>query len=900
MNLDNHYWHALSSHQVLTELGVDDSGLSSSEIDQRLAEYGPNELSEPKTSGPLRRFAQQFHNVLIYVLLIASGVTALLGQWLDASVIFGVVLANAGIGFVQEGKAVDALRAIRHLLLPQARVLRDGKHASVAASCLVPGDIVLVQSGDRIVADLRLIHSKNLNIEEATLTGESLAVEKSADPVKQNAVLGDRQSMAYSGTLVTAGQGTGVVVGTGRNTEIGRISSLVASVEPLSTPLLQRMSEFSRWLTMAILITAVSIFLFGIWVRDYPIHDMFLAVVGLSVAAIPEGLPAIMTITLAMGVQRMVQHNAIIRRLPAVETLGAVSVICADKTGTLTRNEMTVRSLITADADYHFEGSGYEPRGNIVQAGKAINIVDHPVLASALQAAVLCNDASIEPQDQTCRVHGDPMEGALLVAGFKGGQSRNAENRRLPRLDLIPFESEHKFMATLHQGPDQTALIFIKGAPEKLLDICNLQRTSEGEQPLKPDYWHAKIIELATQGQRVLAVAASSSPTTKLSLHLDDLENGLVLLGLFGLIDPPRSEAIDSLRQCHSAGIDVKMITGDHAATACAIARQLGFRNADTVLSGQELSTLSDDELRQQVRDVDVYARVSPEHKLRLVRLFQEQGLIVAMTGDGVNDAPALKRSDVGIAMGRKGTEAAKEASEMVLADDNFSSIVDAVEEGRTVYDNLRKAILFILPTSGGEALIIIAAILFGFQQLPLTPVQILWVNMVTTVTLAMALSFEPTEAGVMQRPPRPRDEPILSRLLLWRVFFVSAILMGGTFGLFLWDMAQGSSIEHGRTVAVNTLVLFECFYLFNSRYISEPVLSWQGLSGNRWVLIAVAALLLFQLGFTYLQPMQMLFGTEALELSVWGIATLVAASVFILVELEKLIMKRFVSTLPD
>ena len=897
MKKNNHLWHTLSGEQVLTQLDVDTSGLSSEQANHRLAEYGPNELPESSTRGPLRRFAEQFHNVLIYVLLLACGLTALLGHWLDASVIFGVVLANAVIGFVQEGKAYDALRAIRQLLAPQARALRDGVHISIAAKCLVPGDIVLVQSGDKIVADLRLLQSKNLEIEEAALTGESIAVTKSIDPVTPEALLGDRLCMAYSGTLVVAGQGSGVVVGTGHDTEIGRISSLVADVEPLSTPLLRQISKFGRSLTLAILATAIVTFAFGVWIRDYPVTDMFLAIVGLSVAAIPEGLPAIMTITLAIGVQRMVRQKAVIRHLPAVETLGAVSVICADKTGTLTRNEMTVRSLVSADADYQIEGIGYEPRGNILHADKVIDVADHPPLASALQAAVLCNDASIEPEGQTCRVHGDPMEGALLVAGLKGGLSHDAENEVWPRQDLIPFESEHKFMATLHQGMDQTGLILLKGAPEKLLEMCNLQRGKNGDQPLKRDYWRAKTIELATQGQRVLAVATRSSSSVKESLHLDDLTESLVLLGLFGLIDPPRSEAIEALRQCHAAGIDVKMITGDHAVTASAIARQLGFNNADAVLSGQELSTLSDDELRAQVLEVAIYARVSPEHKLRLVRLLQEQGLIVAMTGDGVNDAPALKRSDVGIAMGQKGTEAAKEAAEMVLTDDNFSSIVAAVEEGRTVYDNLRKAILFILPTSGGEALIIIAAIVFGFQHLPLTPVQILWVNMVTTVTLALALSFEPGEAGVMQRLPRRRDQAILSRLLLWRVFFVSAILMSGTFGLFLWDMKQGSSIEHSRTVAVNTLVLFECFYLFNSRYISESVLNWQGLSGNPWILVAITALLVFQLGFTYLQPLQMLFGTEELELRVWGITTLVAASVFILVELEKFIMKSLSAT---
>lgn len=891
-NLKSVNWHTESEQKTFSLLETSQKGITKEEAEKRLSQYGENRLPESKTHSLLVRFLYQFHNVLIYVLIAAGLITVLLGHWVDASVIFGVVLLNAVIGFVQEGKAENALRAIRHMLSPNAMVVRDGKQTLIKAEYLVPGDVVFLQSGDKVPADLRLFRVKGLQIQEAALTGESVAVEKMTESVAQESVIGDRKCIAYSSTLVTHGQGSGVVVKTGADTEIGRISTLVSEVESVTTPLLTQMAQFGRWLTMAILAIATITFAFGFFVRDYAAADMFLAAVSLAVAAIPEGLPAIMTITLAIGVQRMAKRNAIIRKLPAVETLGAVSVICSDKTGTLTRNEMTVRSIATAKNLFEVSGTGYHPHGTISLAEEDVSFGERPLLHSLSRAAMLCNDASLEQKENEWLVNGDPMEGALLVAGVKAGLNIETEVKQYPRTDLIPFESEHRFMATLHHSHSGEAFIFVKGAPEQILKMCTLQRSLDGDESLDKSYWLDRIEELAVQGQRVLAMAIKPVNFEKRELVFGDVESDLIMLGMFGMIDPPREEAIEAVQTCKKAGIRVKMITGDHGATALAISRQLKLINTDDVLIGEDIESMSEDDLRLRVQDVDVYARVNPEHKLLLVKLLQEEGKIIAMTGDGVNDAPALKRSDVGTAMGYNGTEVAKEAAEMVLTDDNFASIMHAVEEGRTVYDNLKKSIIFILPTNGGEALIVLGAIILGFEHLPLTTVQILWVNMITAVTLALSLAFEPPEKNVMNRPPRNAKEPMLGTYLLWRIAYVSFILMGGTMGLFLWEMAQGASIEHARTVAVNTLVVFEIFYLFSSRYIKDSIFSWEGLTGNKYVLTAIAILIFFQLGFTYLAPMQSLFGTTDIDFSIWLRIILVSSSVLFLVELEKYIVR--------
>ncbi len=887
------YWHHENINTVFNLLQSGPEGLSKKESANRLVKYGSNRLPEVQTHGPLVRFFYQFHNILIYVLMIASAVTAMLGHWIDAGVILGVVLLNAIIGFLQEGKAENALRAIQQMLSHNAIVLRDTQQISIPAEQLVPGDVVLLQSGDKVPADLRLFQVKGLQIQESVLTGESLTVEKTVEPVAKESVLGDRLCMAYSGTLVTHGQGSGVVAATGAYTEIGCISTLVSEIKSATTPLLRQMARFGRWLTFAILAIAFITFAFGVLIRDYLATEMFLAAVSIAVAAIPEGLPAIMTIALAIGVQRMAKRNAIIRRLPAVETLGAVSVICSDKTGTITRNEMTVRNIATSDYLFKLSGTGYDLHGSIFLSEKIITPDEHPLLVEALQAAMLCNDSTLEFKTGHWLVHGDPMEGALLISGLKAGLDIEKQNKQFPRTDLIPFESEHRFMATLHHNHSGEAFIFLKGAPEHVIEMCEQQRTHSGDQALDKHYWLNRIEQMAQQGQRVLAIAVKPINCEHVELKFSDLDQGLIMLGLFGLIDPPREEAVKAVESCAKAGIRVKMITGDHAATARAIAQQINLVNAEDVLTGQDLEMLSMDQLRQSVQEVDVYARVNPEHKLLLVKLLQEQGLIVAMTGDGVNDAPALKCADIGTAMGYNGTEVAKEAAEMVLVDDNFASITYAVEEGRTVYDNLKKSILFILPTSGGEALIIIAAILFGFHQLPLTPVQILWVNLVTTVTLALSLGFEPPEQNVMQHIPRHANEPLLTNFLIWRIIIVSIIMMLGTMGLFLWEMKQGMKIDHARTVAVNTLVMFEILYLFNSRYLIASVFNWAGLTGNRYVLISIFILIIFQLGFTYFPPLQALFGSTAIDFHIWFRIILVASSVLFIVELEKYFIRR-------
>jgi len=590
----------------------------------------------------------------------------------------------------------------------------------------------------------------------------------------------------------------------------------------------------------------------------------------------------------------MAHRNAIIRRLPAVETLGAVTVICSDKTGTLTRNEMTVRNIITIDSIFDITGTGYDPHGAFKLSGKDVELQENHTLSDALHAISLCNDSSLEQRDDGWRVLGDPMEGALLVAAHKAGLNPEAEIKLSPRTDLIPFESKHKFMATLHHNHEGNAFIYVKGAPECVLDMCSHQRTASGDVEIQHTPWLEHLEILCGKGQRVLAVATKAAPAHKMELEIADMDQGLTLLGLLGLIDPPREEAIVAVKKCQTAGIRVKMITGDHAITASAIAKQLNLTSYENALTAKDLELMTDEQLSQALLSVDVFARVSPEHKLRLVSLLQKQGLIVAMTGDGVNDAPALKRADVGVAMGDKGTEVAKDSSEMVLVDDNFASIIHAVEEGRTVYDNLRKSILFILPTNGGEALTILVAVILGFPHLPLTAVQILWVNMITAVTLALSLAFEPAEKNVMHRNPRDPKAPVLTPLFLWRIGFVSMILVTGTFGLFIWEYNQGESIEYARTVAVNTLVAFEIFYLFNSRYFLLPVLNFEGLFGSRYVLVAVGLLIIFQLGFTYIPIMQLLFGTTAINANSWLIIIVVASSVLFLVELEKLFFNKW------
>jgi calcium-translocating P-type ATPase len=715
------------------------------------------------------RFLSQFNNVLVYVLLSAGFTKLMLDLWLDAGIIFGVVILNALLGFIQEGKAEKALESIRSMLSPVACTLRGGEARMVPAEELVPGDIVLLESGDKIPADLRLVEAKNLRTEEAALTGESVPAEKGTDAVSANATVGDRECMAFSGTMVVSGRAAGVVVATGSDTELGRINQLLAAVSALETPLLRQIKKFGYAITAVIAVVGALVFAYGKWAKGMNFVELFQAVVGIAVSVIPEGLPAIITITLAIGVQRMAQRNAIIRRLPAVETFGSVSRICSDKTGTLTLMEMMVVSAVTAESAFQITGNGYAPKGEVKKDGKVVD--KESVLDLMGRVSMLCNDAELFEEDGIWKVEDDPTEGALYPFATKLGMSRQAEQAASPRIDAIPFESEHKFMATLHNSKDEKEFILVKGAPEVILDHCDRQQTAGGEPKLldRARFMSASDT-LAGQGERVLALAWLENPGVKAGgLAPADLPKNLVLLGLIGLLDPPRKEAIEAVKECHGGGIRVTMITGDHKITAAAIAKMLDIGDGKTAIAGTEIEEMDEATLQEKVRNVDVFARASPEHKLRLVKAIQANKQIVAMTGDGVNDAPALKKADIGVAMGIKGTEVTKEAAGMILADDNFASVTAAVKEGRTVYNNIEKAILFMLPTNVAQALVIMVAILLGFTM-PITAPQVLWVNMVTSVALGLVISFEPHELDVMNRPPRAVDRPILTGFGIWRV----------------------------------------------------------------------------------------------------------------------------------
>lgn len=886
-------WHAQPAAAVLQALGSGDAGLDAAAARERLARHGPNRLAAAARRGPLLRFVLQFHNVLLYVMLGAAAVTAVLGHWVDTGVLLAAVVVNAVIGFVQEGRAESALDAIRAMLAPRATVLREGRRSDIDAAELVPGDVVLLASGDRVPADLRLLHVRDLRIDESALTGESVPAEKDAAAAPADAPLGDRRGMAYAGTLVTSGQGTGVVVATARATEIGRIDRLLAGVAIGSTPLLRQIDRFGRLLAMAILLLAGATFAFGVLLRGHAPAEMFMMVVALAASAIPEGLPAIMTITLALGVQRMARRQAIVRRLPAVEALGSVTVICSDKTGTLTRNEMTVQRVVCAGLDVAVAGAGYVPEGDFTVGDRAIDPDRHGALALALRAGLLCNDARLADDDGRWSVVGDPTEGALLVLARKAGLTQRAAEAAWPRADSIPFESQHRFMATAHHDDDGAPWIFVKGAPEKLFEVCDREFGPDGERAIDIDTWRRMATDIAARGLRLLALACRRAAPSGGVLTFGDVAGGFTMLALTGIADPPRSEAVRAVADCHAAGIRVKMITGDHAETARTIGAQLAIGTGKPALTGAEIELMDDAALRDVVRNVDVFARASPEHKLRLVQALQHGGEVVAMTGDGVNDAPALKRADVGVAMGRKGTEAAKEAADVVLADDNFATIAAAVREGRAVYDNIRKFVLFMLPTNGGEALVVVAAILFELT-LPMTPAQVLWINMVTSSTLGLALAFEPAERDVMRRAPRPPSESLLSGLFVWRVVMVSLLMMTAALGLFLWELGRGTSLETARTMAVSAIVAAEMFYLLNSRFVIAPALGRAGLLGNRAVWLAIAACLVLQAMFVHAAPLNAVFGSAPLAAGEWARVAAAGLGVFIVAECEKGLIRRW------
>ncbi|PAU74228.1 cation-translocating P-type ATPase [Halomonas salipaludis] len=890
-------WHALSAEDALAELDSQAEGLSDAEAKQRLERYGPNQLQQAEGRPWWRRLLEQFNNILMMILLVAALASLGLGHTLDAAAIVGVVVIIALIGFVQEGKAEQALDSIRNMLSPQAKVLRGGQRQTIDAEALVPGDIVMVESGDRVPADLRLIEAKRLRTEEAALTGESTPVDKQLEPVDAVSELGDRTAMAYASTIVVQGTARGLVVETGTRSEIGRISEMLRGVEQLKTPLLRQIDRAGRVLALFILAAALFTGLFGMLVHGQPLGEMFMAAVGLAVAAIPEGLPAIVTIGLALGVQAMAKRNAIIRRLPAVETLGSISTIFSDKTGTLTRNEMTAQAIWLATGEIRLDGVGFAPEGAFHRVDdhraseSALDLDEQPALRHFLKVGVLCNDAELAEEDGRWLIHGDPTEGALVVAAAKAGIEARELRGDHQRQDAIPFESERKYMATLHEFDGEPRLL-VKGAPDRLLEMCHRQRSADGDSvELDVQAWEARIHDLSARGLRVLALAEKTLHDVD-ELADEHAEEELVLLGLVGLLDPPREEAIRAVKQCLEAGIRPVMVTGDHAVTARAIAQQLGFAHTERALTGREVEAMSDAELEDCILEVDVFARAAPEHKLRLVKAMQARGGICAMTGDGVNDGPALKRADVGVAMGIQGTEAAKEAAEMVLADDNFATIAGAIEEGRKVYDNIRKTITFLLPTNGGQGLAIMLAVLAG-TLLPVTPLQALWVNMVVAVTLGLALAFEDAEPDIMARQPRDADAALLDMFLLWRVVFVSVLLLAGVFGMFSWILAQGGSEELARSGAVNMLVTGSAAYLINSRYLINSSLSWQGVFGSRPVWIAIALVMLLQLAWTYLPFMQVIFASAALGVNHWLMIVAASVALFLVVEGEKWVLRR-------
>lgn len=888
-------WHSLERRDVCTQLGTPEKGLSNIEAERRLAQHGHNRLPRAEGRSWFSRLWAHVNNMLIWIMLVSAIIATALGHGIDAAVIVLVVVVNAIIGYVQEGKAEKALEAIQRMVAPHASVLRGGMRLTLNAEHIVPGDLVILEAGDRVPADLRLIQAKSLRVEEAVLTGESVPVEKSSKPVHEKTPLAEQSSMVFSGTFVATGQGTGVAVGTGALTELGRISAMLGGIEMLKTPLLQQMDRLAKQLTLIIFGAAVLLFIVSYFMRGYEIAHAFMVVVGFAVAVVPEGLPAVMTIALAIGVRRMARRNAIIRRLPAVETLGAVSVICSDKTGTLTRNEMTVRKIVTADGTLDVTGIGYEPFGSAFQQnGKDVEIKNEAIVQELCRVAMLCNDSSLNQLESGWHVEGDPMEGALVVVALKAGYEQDILRKQFPRNDEIPFDAEHRFMATLHH--DQVRgdkFMMLKGAPEQVISMCQMQRGINGDRPIDSLYWLKQVENLALQGGRVLALATKIFPGNKENLLFDDARAGLTLLGLVGLIDPPRDEAIKAVHDCHTAGIRVVMITGDHAATAQAIAMQLGIEKEPKTLTGQMLDLMSDEELQKVVMEVTVFARANPEHKLRLVRALQASGKVIAMTGDGVNDAPALKQADVGVAMGHKGTAVAKESAEIVLADDNFASIAAAVCEGRTVYDNLRKVIAWTLPTNVGEVLAIIVAVMFALP-LPITPVQTLWVNMVTSVALGLVLAFEPTEPGTMQRPPRKIKDSIISPFMLWRIVFVSILFTICAFSVFYYAYQRQLPVEAAHTLVVNVIVVLEIFYLFSVRYVHGTSLTLQGIVGTRPVLIGVITIILAQFSVTYIPLLNRVFGTYPVAIYDGLLVVSIGVVFLFVIECEKRILLYF------
>jgi len=890
------HWHHCPADEVATLLSSNTTkGLSLFEAKHRLDKFGPNRVSAKKQKSRLVQFLQQFNQPLVYILLLAGFITLFLREWVDSSVIFGVVLLNAIIGYVQEAKAERAIESLKQMMTTQATVLRDGKWVSCDSTQLVVGDIIKLQSGDKVPADARLFKCRELQVDESALTGESVPVLKKTETLPPETVLADRHNMVYAGTLVTYGQAQALIVSTGDKTETGRISEMLASAADLATPLTKKIEAFSKVLLIVILALAAITFAVGM-IRGETAIDMFMAAVALAVGAIPEGLPAAVTITLAIGVNRLARKKAIIRKLPAVETLGGTTVICSDKTGTLTENQMTVRKVFSGNAVYSMEGDGYAPFGDILSGDALLKSIP-PALYETLLAGLLCNDSRLVDAGNLWRVEGDPTEGALLSAAGKAGFDGHTIHATLPRMDVVPFESERQFMATLHHLANGENVIYVKGALEKVLAACSDAMASDGNTvSIDKSVVLSEANRLASEGLRVLIFA--SKTCEKERIEAEDCLSGLTFLGLQGMIDPPRKEAIRAVAVCREAGVNVKMITGDHAATASEIARQLGIgihpdalNQKPAAMTGAELEALTDEELIQAAESTSVFARVAPEQKLRLVEALQSRNYIVAMTGDGVNDAPALKQANIGVAMGITGTDVSKEAADMVLTDDNFASITAAVEEGRRIFDNLVKFIAWTLPTNGGQGLVILASIFSG-TTLPILPVQILWINMTTAVFLGLMLAFEPGETDTMKYPPRHPDSPILSGVVVGRIALVSVLLLIAVFAVFAWQKAGGYSLEVARTVAVNILVMASMAYLFNSRSLTKSMFKL-GVFTNPWLLLGCGLMILLQILFTYAPFMNSLFSSAPISGRDWIIVICVSLAIYGIIGTEKWLRQR-------
>jgi P-type Ca2+ transporter type 2C len=902
---DNIKWYRQSVENVFKNLEGDNSGLTSHEAQERLKKYGLNELPTPRPN-VLKRLLRQFNNPMVYVLIVAAAITGTLtlrGEHMlpDTAVILGVVILNVVLGFFQEGKTESALEALRQMIVRECLVIRDGEQKIIPTRELVPGDVVVLNSGDRIPADLRLFFTKEIAVDEAALTGESVPVEKNTLPIERPDLSpGDQLCMVFNGTFVTRGSARGVVVSTAENTEFGKIAKLVKGTRKVATPLQRKIAQFTKTLMIAIFILGALNLLLG-YLVGFSFSYSFLATIALIVAAVPEMLPMLITSILALSASSMAKRNALIRLLPAAETLGSTTVICSDKTGTLTKNEMTVVKIYTGGKEYSVSGAGYQPSGIFSTDGQPETVLENSVLAESLKAGFFCSNATLANKEGKYEIIGDPTEGALVVAAAKAGITE-----KLDRLDEVPFESDRMYMATLHENVKSNVLYF-KGSPEVILKMCRYQLTDSGIETIEADRILNKVEEMAGQGLRLIGLAYKNILSEQKMIEGKDTGE-LVFLGLQGMIDPPREGVIEAIRKCKRAGIRTVMITGDHAKTAKAIAYQLGIINSpeDMVLTGEDLAKMNDQELYDKVNLVSVYARVAPEHKLNIARQLQRRGHIVAMTGDGVNDAPALRAADIGIAMGITGTEVSKEAASMILTDDNFASIVAAVEEGRHAWNNLEKAILYTLPTNGGQALLIMAALLLApfvalfAMRLPLEPIQILWINLFDSVFLTMPLMMEPKEKGLLDLPPRDPTIKLANRLFFIRVGLVSLVMAGTAFGIY-WVFGHYSIsnadivINQAQTAAFMSVVLVHLGYVMTARSVHKSGFTINPFS-NKWLLGGIAFTILADLLIVYLPALNSVFKTVPFPASWWPIVLIGLPAGFFVPELEKLVRKRLQS----